>query len=1137
MPFEVTERNASALEPLFKPWEQPTRYRRPNPVQGKAALIEPGRRPSKVPQVERIREQVDLWRNGGYGGVSDTSRHLLNHWFTADHQIASADGTSIAFRYHWAQREAIETIIFLYELRRVRNVAELLFEFGNEAEQNIALGIDPVEDQWARYCTKIATGGGKTKVMSLLIVWSYFHSLYEPNSDLARHFVVIAPNLTVYERLKDDFEYGAIFHNDPLLPPEWKSDFQMQVVLQDEPGGTASQGTIYLTNIHRLYDASKKTASEPEATDSIFGPSVKRAQVLDTGAALRERIMSHKRIMVINDEAHHLHDPDLAWSRAIDTLHEGCRARGGSGVCLQLDCTATPRHNNGDLFRHIVCDFPLGEAVDAGIVKVPVLGESDDLIEHGDKETPAHERFSMHLQLGYQRYVQTFNQFKDVRKPVLFVMTEDAQAANEVAAHLDSDDFPLLKGRVLNIHTRLQGKLKKVKRGGREIIEFVEDEKKMKPDDLRALRELSRSLDTSDSPYRCVVSVMMLREGWDVRNVTTIVPLRPYSAKSGILPEQTLGRGLRRMFPQGDVPELVTVVHHPAFRKLYEDELAQEGLDIAVMPLRTNVRQSVTIFVDHERKPVDDLEIELPLVSEAFATSNELQGLTFDEVRAYFRTRFQRLPIGKKKEGVLEYKERHLFTDEVISRMRLDAGLLNNGWSAPSYFVQMLSRACHLSNAHGVLAPLVEQFLSEELFEHKINLYGGEVDHRMSDIDVIEHVRATFTPLILQRTVQKTERTRSGQTQRLSRWKPFQATSTEQRPAVPAQRTLFNLVPCDNAFEQEFADFCDYASDIAAFAKNTGPQKLMIDYLRPDGHRALYVPDFVVRSKDGAYILVELKGRVDAFVPLKVQAADEWCKAASNGATSWNYLYVPYQMFQEHAPSRIDELLRACRPSLQALLDEAKTKQLSLIHAKANEPDAHDLLTRTLKEAGVNAAPEAVEDPMRQAVQLLDYAVRSKMRNYAHAFQVLLEPLDEYAIQIIEKQLAPRVPSRWQDQRDYFDPPLLVDMWWRRQLEKNQRYLEQNLVQRRSIQKLGTLLFCLDYAQRARLGVDGVWRDVERQFVGSDMNALYKDLKTVNDFRNTYVAHIEQILDDAGKAWEAMRLWLRCVARMVTLAS
>jgi type III restriction enzyme len=124
---------------------------------------------------------------------------------------------------------------------------------------------------------------------------------------------------------------------------------------------------------------------------------------------------------------------------------------------------------------------------------------------------------------------------------------------------------------------------------------------------------------------------MMLREGWDVRNVTVIVPLRPYSAKSGILPEQTLGRGLRRMFPNEDVPEIVTVVEHPAFRKLYEDELAQEGLDIAVLPFRKTLKQTVSIFVDNS-KPVTDLDIKIPILSDAIVTTTDLTGLTFEEV-------------------------------------------------------------------------------------------------------------------------------------------------------------------------------------------------------------------------------------------------------------------------------------------------------------------------------------------------------------------------------------------------------------------------------------------------------------------------------------------------------------------------
>ena len=1135
MPFEVTSKNVSALEPLFKPWEEPTRHRLPNKeTPGAPASVEPGRRPSKVPLVRAIRAEVDAWRRGGYAGVSDTSRTLLRHWFENEHLVKNERGESVPFRYHWAQREAIETFIYLYELRRVRNVAELLFEFGDDQLADLALGIPPDQDRWAKYCAKIATGAGKTKIMSLAIVWSYFHSCYEPNSDLAQHFVVIAPNLTVYERLKDDFENCAIFYQDPLIPEEWRGDFQMQVVLQDEPGGGTTTGAIYLTNIHRLYPSRENNNGIAESEGmSIFGPPVVRGRALESGESLRARITAHPRLMVLNDEAHHLHDPDLAWNRAIDALHEESLRRGQGGICAQLDFTATPKHNDGSLFRHIVVDFPLGEAVDAGIVKVPVLGESEELEVHGDRKTPAHERYRMHLQLGYQRYAQIYEELHQVRKPILFVMTEDAKAANEIANYLDSDAFPLLKGRVLNIHTQLKGKIKTVTRGGRTFKEFIENETAMKPEDLRALREMSRELDSPDSKYRCVVSVMMLREGWDVRNVTTIVPLRPYSTKSGILPEQTLGRGLRRMFPLGDTPELVTVIERPAFRELYAKELAQEGVDIAILPAREVFKQTVTIFVDYEHKDVEALEIEVPLVSDAVETTRELRGLTFDEVRNAFQAKFKPLPIGSKREEAIEYRERHLFTDEIVTSLKLDAGLLNNAWSAPAYFAQMLGRACRISNPHQVLAPLVERFIAEVLFERPVDLYGGEVDHRMRDLDVMEHIRAVFTPLILEKTVRQEARRRISRGQRLSVWKPYQATSHAQRPAVQAQRTMFNLVPCDNDFEQAFTDFLETAQDVAAFAKNAGPQKLMIDYLRPEGQRAFYVPDFFVRTQEGDYYLVELKGQQDDLVPLKAGAAVEWCKAASTEETRWRYLYVPYQLFQQGAANEIAELARACAPKLQELLDESKTKQLASLSAKATAQSQEEaLFNRVLQEAGIVQPPAELAEVMHQAVLLLDHAIRSGQLTLAHAFQPLLGPLDEYAQRLLEKYLKSSIPMEKDASITFFNPPLdCLPARERSPLEKHQRYLQNNLVFGRSIQRLGTLLFCLRYARQDGEDKDipGIWQVVRVQFGGPSFNDLYRLLERVNEFRNTRVAHVETPLTDKCEAWDAMHTWLCCL--------
>ena len=113
----------------------------------------------------------------------------------------------------------------------------MLAEFGGPTGELEASGINPEDEFWPRYAFKLATGAGKTKCMSLAIVWSYFHALRE-GSAMPRHFVVIAPNLTVFERLKEDFrpEGGGqdIFSRDPLIPTEWKGDWNFSVVLQGE---------------------------------------------------------------------------------------------------------------------------------------------------------------------------------------------------------------------------------------------------------------------------------------------------------------------------------------------------------------------------------------------------------------------------------------------------------------------------------------------------------------------------------------------------------------------------------------------------------------------------------------------------------------------------------------------------------------------------------------------------------------------------------------------------------------------------------------------------------------------------------------------------------------------------------------
>ena len=147
--------------------------------------------------MQNLRSEVRQWREAFYIDASDTTRELLGHWFERPHRMVTPAGDDFEFRYYFCQREAIETLIYLHEVRRIRCLSQLIAEFGGPDKEVAALGIIEEEDVWARYAFKIATGAGETKCMSLAMVWSYFHALRESDSDMARHFVAVAPNLTV----------------------------------------------------------------------------------------------------------------------------------------------------------------------------------------------------------------------------------------------------------------------------------------------------------------------------------------------------------------------------------------------------------------------------------------------------------------------------------------------------------------------------------------------------------------------------------------------------------------------------------------------------------------------------------------------------------------------------------------------------------------------------------------------------------------------------------------------------------------------------------------------------------------------------------------------------------------------------
>jgi type III restriction enzyme len=559
------------------------------------------------PLVAKVRKEVYAWRNKGYPGASATSVALLKWWFETEHLTEDANGSLSTFNYYFAQREAVETVIWLHDVRRARDKFDLL-----RFDASGAVSSGMFDEDWPRYVLKMATGAGKTKVLSLLIAWSFFHKLYEPDSTLSRNFLVIAPNIIVLDRLRADFDGLKIFFNDPILPDNghegrnWRDDFQITLHIQDDVRIVRKTGNFFLTNIHRVFlgDVTDPSLEDEDLRDYFLAPFGPKpvGKTTDSKTDLGEIIRDVDELAVFNDEAHHIHNPKMAWFKSIQDIHHKMLQK-DSRLALQVDVTATPRHDTGAIFVQTVSDYPLVEAIHQNVVKHPVLPDAASRAKLQERKSAIFtEKFDDYLKLGIEEWKKSFAEHQPLgKKAVLFVMVDDTRNCDEVGEYLEKIS-PELQGAVLVIHTKSNG----------EISEAASGKSK---DELEKLRKASNEIDKWESPYKAIVSVLMLKEGWDVRNVTTIVGLRAYVAQSNILPEQTLGRGLRRMYFGTDNRETVSVMGTPAFMDFVES-IQSEGVTFDHVPMGrgTDRHESLIVEVDTENKEkdLDKLDIALP---------------------------------------------------------------------------------------------------------------------------------------------------------------------------------------------------------------------------------------------------------------------------------------------------------------------------------------------------------------------------------------------------------------------------------------------------------------------------------------------------------------------------------------------
>ena len=608
-----------------------------------------------LPLVNALREDVKRWRDANYRNATVVTRELLRHWARED----------LLRRLFFCQREAVETIIYLAEIRHGGRRLGFNPRFTDEnLSELVDTPNEPGIPDLIRYGCKMATGSGKTVVMAMLIAWAFCNRGKVPSDErFPQAALVVCPNLTIKKRLQ-------------VLRPEDSDNYYDEFeLIPHKLRPLLNSGKVLVTNWHQF--APESPHSEGGQTYTIVNKGD------ETPNAFAKRVLGElydrAPIMVLNDEGHHAYRPApikgrlsvdakkdrqeaTVWVSGLDTFNQAC------GVKFCVDLSATPfyiqgsGHTEGSPFPWLVSDFGLVDAIESGITKIPRLPVSDttgrpepkyfrlwktindELLPAeklpGGKPKPEviyreaedalntlagqwHERFE---------YIQEASDAQEKTPPVLIIVCDNTDIAEHFYRKISGERVVEVIDENNTTKKRKKKETKIVYERGSVFPEFLdnsegvtrtlridskmlaeaesEDPNKNRSqaaEDLRQIVATIGKLGKSGEQIRCVVSVAMLNEGWDANNVTHILGLRAFSSQ--LLCEQVVGRGLRRMNYTPD----------PKTGLLTEEYVDVYGIPFSVIPFkgrRTNAPEPDDKPLNHVRAIPgrENYEIRFPVV-------------------------------------------------------------------------------------------------------------------------------------------------------------------------------------------------------------------------------------------------------------------------------------------------------------------------------------------------------------------------------------------------------------------------------------------------------------------------------------------------------------------------------------------
>lgn len=844
----------------------------------------------ELPLVNRIRKRIDEWRGNGYPGITGITRRLLEHWKDEEERSER--------KFFFCQLEAIETLIWLVE-----------------SSSNERVGIEIPRDggDFQRICSKMATGSGKTVVMSMLIAWQVLNKVtYPKDTRFSKNIFVVAPGLTVKSRLQV---------LNPDNPENYYSEFNVVPVNLIEK---LREGKIIIENWHTLSWETEEQLLKKKTVD-------KRGEISDlayTKKVLGE-MANTSNILVINDEAHHAWrvqaelkikrefqeqvNQATVWVSGLDRINRTI------GISNCYDFSATPFAPSGkhaeeeNLFGWIVSDFGLNDAIESGLVKTPRVVIRDDgkidintfksklyhlykdesvKIDISRKAEPSEPLPDLLINAYYllgKDWLETKKLWESVGKkvpPVMITVANRTETASRIKHAFDHNEVQISELCDISKTLQIDSKVLQDAESRTEGLDIIKEDGLTKEEKGELLRRTVDTVGRIGEPgeqIQNIISVGMLSEGWDAKTVTHIMGLRAFSSQ--LLCEQVVGRGLRRTSYDVDPetglyePEYVNIFGVPFTFLPHE---GGEGAPPKPPKPRTQIEPDKD-KKDHEISWPNTIRIEHTYKSTLDINTDEIPILELDAQESITEAELAAIIGGKPNEKIDLSK---IDLKEIAENYRTQTIVFE---TAKRIFNAEKDKWENNAQLFPQLINVVTKFLDADKIKFTNTLLPAEGNTKivLTLVNMNKIINFVWNNIKIQNTEDLIPV--------FDPIKPIRSTSDMKtwytsRPCEYTKKSHINFAVYDSAWEASEGYILDKIDLVESWVKN---DHLGFDiYYTYGGIVRRYIPDFIVKLKNQEYLVIETKGLDSLQNKAKRDFLDEWVRAINRhgGFGKWNWL-------------------------------------------------------------------------------------------------------------------------------------------------------------------------------------------------------------------------------------------------------